>query len=91
MDHYKEWREFIKEKNLDWVNVCDAKRHSNFRWEWDIQSTPQLYILDRDKKIVARRIAADQVEDYILHLEDPSYKPKSIMKVNDEDNQESAE
>jgi hypothetical protein len=31
------------------------------------------------------------VEDYILHLEDPSYKPKSIMKVNDEDNQESAE
>lgn len=91
MDHYKEWREFIKEKNLDWVNVCDAKRHSNFRWEWDIQSTPQLYILDRDKKIVARRIAADQIEDYILHLEDPSYKPRSIMKVNDEDSQESAE
>lgn len=91
MDNYKEWVEFIQKNNLDWINVCDAKRHNNFRWEWDIQSTPQIYILDADKKIVARRIGADQVEDYIRHLEDPAYKPKNLMKVNDDDKQEGAE
>ncbi|MES2620928.1 MAG: thioredoxin-like domain-containing protein [Bacteroidota bacterium] len=91
IEHYKDWQEFIKNNTLDWINVCDAKRHSNFRWEWDIQSTPQIYILDRDKTIKARRIGADQVEDYIRHLEDPTYKPKTIMKVNDEDKQEGTE
>lgn len=91
IENYKDWVEFIQKNNLDWINVCDSKRHSNFRFEWDIQSTPQIYILDADKVIKARRIGADQVEDYILHLENPSYKPKSLMKVNDEDKQEGAE
>ena len=88
IENYKDWVEFIKNNNLDWTNVCDAKRHSNFRFEWDIQSTPQIYILDKDKVIRARRIGADQVEDYILHLENPSYKGKLINKVNDDDKQE---
>ncbi len=91
IENYKDWVEFIKNNNLDWTNVCDSKRHSNFRYEWDIQSTPQIYILDSEKVIKARRIGADQVEDYILHLENPNYKPKSLMKVNDEDKQEGAE
>ncbi len=88
MDNYKDWEEFIKKNNLDWINVCDAKRHSNFRWEWDIQSTPQVYVLDKDKVIKARRIGAEQIEDYVKHLENPSYRPKSLMKVNDDDKQE---
>ncbi|MCW5907704.1 MAG: DUF5106 domain-containing protein [Chitinophagales bacterium] len=91
MDHYKQWREFIEKNNLDWINVCDAKRHNNFRWEWDIQSTPQIYILDSNKIILARRIGADQVEDYVRHLDDPSYKPKNLNKVSDEDKQENAD
>lgn len=91
IENYKDWIEFIKKNNLDWINVCDAKRHSNFRYEWDIQSTPQVYILDKNKNIKARRIGADQVEDYILHLENPSYRGKLSNKVNDEDKQEGAE
>ncbi len=91
IENYKDWVEFIKNNNLDWINVCDAKRHSNFRWEWDIQSTPQIYILDSEKNIKARRIGADQVEDFILHMEDPNHKPKAPLKVNDTDKQEGTE
>ena len=91
IDNYKDWVEFIKKNNLDWINVCDSKRHSNFRFEWDIQSTPQIYILDANKVIKARRIGADQVEDYILHLEDPSYKGKLPTMNHDEDKQEGTE
>ncbi|MDB5281435.1 MAG: hypothetical protein JWO06_510 [Bacteroidota bacterium] len=87
IENYKDWVEFIKKNNLDWNNVCDSKKHSNFRYEWDIQSTPQIYILDSNKRIKARRIGADQVEDYILHLENPAYKGK-LIKVNDDDKQE---
>jgi thiol-disulfide isomerase/thioredoxin len=88
IENYKDWVEFIKKNNLDWINVCDPYRHTNFRWEWDIQSTPQVYILDKDKIIKARRIGAEQVEDYVHFLEDPTFKPKSLMKVNDNDKQE---
>mgnify|MGYP001554871560 CR=1 FL=1 len=91
IENYKDWLEFIKNNNLDWINVCDAKRHTNFRWEWDVQSTPQIYVLDKNKVIKARRIGADQVEDYILHLEDPKYVPKTALKVNDDDKQEGAD
>jgi len=88
IENYKDWIEFIQKNKLDWINVCDPHRHSNFRWEWDIQSTPQVYILDKDKVIRARRIGAEQIEDYVRYLEDPSYKPKSLMKVSDNDKQE---
>jgi len=93
IENYKDWLEFIKNNNLDWINVADPKRHSNFRFEWDLQSTPQIYILDENKVIKARRIGADQVEDYILHLEDPTYKGKLSNKVRegDEDTQEGTE
>jgi len=91
IENYKDWVEFIQKNNLDWTNACDARRHNNFRFEWDIQSTPQIYILDKDKVIKARRIGADQVEDYILHLENPSYRGKLINTVKDDDKQEGTE
>lgn len=91
IEHYNDWLDFIKKNNLDWINVQDSKLHNNFRFEWDIQSTPQIYILDKDKVIKARRIGADQVEDYILHLENPSYRGKLTNKVNDDDKQENVD
>ena len=92
IEAYKDWVEFIQKNNIDWTNVCDPHRHNNFRFEWDIQSTPQIYILDKDKVIKARRIGADQVEDYILHLEDPTYRGKLMdNKVHDDDKQEGTE
>lgn len=79
-----EWTKFIREKGLDWINVADPFRQNNYRYEWDIQSTPQIYILDKNKIIKAKRIGAEQVEDFILHEEDPNHKPKKPF-VEDED------
>lgn len=75
-DKMEDWTKFIAEKGLDWINVADPFRQNNFRYEWDVQSTPQIYILDKNKVIIAKRIGAEQVEDFILHTEDPAYKPK---------------
>ena len=58
IEEFKKWTDFIKEHNLDWINVADPYRQNNFRFEWDIQTTPQLYILDKDKKIKAKRPAS---------------------------------
>jgi thiol-disulfide isomerase/thioredoxin len=88
IEEMKKWTDFIKEHNLDWINVADPYRQNNFRFEWDIQTTPQLYILDKDKKIKAKRIGADQIEDFLRHEIDPSYKPKSPPIIHDENDAE---
>ena len=83
-EELKKWTAFINEHKLDWINVADPYRQNNFRFEWDIQSTPQIYILDRDKMIKAKRIGAEQIEDFIRHELDPSYRPKSPPVIDDE-------
>jgi thiol-disulfide isomerase/thioredoxin len=87
IDEMKKWTDFINEHKLDWINVCDPYHKSNYRYEWDIQSTPQLYILNKDKVIIAKRIGVDNIEDFIKHEIDPKYIPKNttIMEERKED------
>ena len=44
------WKSYIEEQNLDWVNVADPHMRSNFRYEYNIETTPQIYIIDDQKK-----------------------------------------
>lgn len=60
------WRKFIKEKGLNWINVIDLP---GSRARYDIYSTPVLYLLDKDKKIVAKRIGHDNLEEIITRLD----------------------
>ncbi|MFN8310330.1 MAG: DUF5106 domain-containing protein [Chitinophagales bacterium] len=88
IEEMSKWTKFITENHLDWINVADPYHQNNFRFEWDIQSTPQIYILNEKKQIVAKRISADQVEDFIKHEIDPSFRPKSPPVINDNNPEE---
>ncbi|MFM7080271.1 MAG: redoxin domain-containing protein [Bacteroidota bacterium] len=50
------WKKFIAEYKLDWINVADPELKNNFRFEFDITSTPQIFLLDENKQIFAKRI-----------------------------------
>lgn len=63
----EEWKEFIKEKDLTWTNVADPYHETPFRKVYDISSTPQVYVLDKDKKIIAKRIGAQQLEEFFFN------------------------
>jgi peroxiredoxin len=69
------WKKFIQEHNLDWINVADPKTQNNFRQEFDILTTPQIFILDKDKKIIAKKIDEDNMEK-ILDRELEMYEKK---------------
>lgn len=60
-----EWKKFIDEHGLDWVNVYDRYHFTNFRNLYDIYSTPVVYILDKNKKIIAKRIGVEQIEKFL--------------------------
>ncbi len=68
------WKKFIRENNLNWINVNDVSRQSNFRQLYDIYSTPVIYILDDKKVIRAKRIGADQIDEFLNHLETVAQK-----------------
>lgn len=56
------WVEYIeKHKLAGWHHVWDPYRKSNFDKNYDIYSTPVIYILKPDFTIFAKRIGADQV------------------------------
>jgi len=63
----QKWKDFIAKYNLDWINAADPYRKSNFRYEYNISSTPAIYILDQDKKIIAKKLGVGQIEDFINH------------------------
>ncbi len=59
----KEWGEFIEKQGLDnWINAWDPYNQSGFRLFYDIRSTPSIYLLDRGKKIIAKRIDVETLE-----------------------------
>lgn len=62
-----EWFKYIKEKELNWINVADLDLKSNFRAYYDIYSTPVIYVLDRNKKIIAKRIDVENLGDFLTN------------------------
>jgi peroxiredoxin len=59
------WKKYVRDQKLDWINLADPHTRSNFRYEYNIETTPQLYILDEDKKIIAKKLDVEQIEEFI--------------------------
>ncbi len=62
------WKNYIKEHKLKWLNVSDLYNNTNFRNFYDIYSTPVIYLLDAEKRILAKRLDTEKVRDFIEHL-----------------------
>ncbi len=63
------WRKYIREKKLPWINVVDALNNQHYKSTYDIYSTPVIYILDENKKIIAKRLETDQIEEFLKQYE----------------------
>ncbi|MCF8275558.1 MAG: DUF5106 domain-containing protein [Flavobacteriales bacterium] len=62
-----EWIKYINEHDLNWINVEDPEQKTAYKYLYDIYSTPVIYLLDKDKKIIAKRIGAEDLENFIRH------------------------
>jgi peroxiredoxin len=61
------WKKYIREKKLTWINVGDPHLHNNFRHDFDISTTPQIFILDSSKKIIAKKLDVTQIDDFMVN------------------------
>ena len=56
----EKWMKAIQEYKIqEWTNVWDPGYSSNFRKLYDVTSTPIIYILDKNKRIIAKRLDVD--------------------------------
>lgn len=58
------WKKFIRDNQLTWINVGGNTANIDFHKVYDLYSSPVLYVLDKDKKILAKRIAVADLEDF---------------------------
>lgn len=80
------WIQFIKDHNMnEWTNVyetdaqkkmvSDAKKPS-YKQLYDVVQTPTLYLLDKDKKIIAKKLTMEQMNDVLqMKIKNQSLKP----------------
>jgi len=82
----KDWDKFILDKDLqNFINVYDPYNFSNFRNFYDIYSTPVIYLLDKDKKIIAKRIDAEQLGELLEQKINPEKFKKDQEKKQKEE------
>jgi thiol-disulfide isomerase/thioredoxin len=67
-DGKAKWVNFVNDHALyGWINAWNPYSY-DFKLKYDVVSTPQIFILDENKKIVAKRIGPEQVEEIVLSL-----------------------
>ena len=92
----KDWKKFIRENDLDWVNVGltttvyeAAKKDPrqfipslttieslNYAETYDVYSTPKMFVLDGDRKLVGKQLTPEQIGDLISKLREIKAKTK---------------
>lgn len=56
-DDKEKWEEFVNEHELvGWHHVWDVDHRSKFRFKYNVKSTPIIYLLDKNKKIIAKKL-----------------------------------
>jgi thiol-disulfide isomerase/thioredoxin len=62
------WVDFVNEHGLyNWMNAWNPYSY-DYKLKYDVVSTPQIYILDENKKIIAKKIGPEQVEEILVSL-----------------------
>lgn len=66
MDNKQEWEDFLADHNLyEWINVWDKDDESRFKILYDARITPGIYVLDSNKKIIAKKLGLEQIKKFI--------------------------
>lgn len=60
------WKQYIYSNNMThWTNVNGKESNVKYDDLWDVHSTPTVYVLDSQKRIVTKKVEADQLEPFM--------------------------
>lgn len=68
-DDKAKWTEFVEEKELaGWHHWFDPAHHSKFRFKYNVKTAPTIFLLDKDKKIIAKKIDNENISRLLSAL-----------------------
>ncbi len=59
------WQKFVEENHLDWINVWDPYHRTGYHDLYGVTTTPQAFLINRDKTIIARRVSHDLLDQLL--------------------------
>lgn len=69
-EEWDKWKKWLKEHPYPWINVGNMKLKSNFQIQYNVDQTPTVYILDSNKKIIAKKIGVEQIIEILDSYEE---------------------
>lgn len=65
-DGKEKWIDFVNKHQLyDWINAWNPYDYK-YKVNYDIRSTPQIYVLDSGKKIIGKKLGPEQLVEFII-------------------------
>ncbi|MDX1941431.1 MAG: thioredoxin-like domain-containing protein [Saprospiraceae bacterium] len=62
------WKYVDENGNQDWIHTADPYRISNYQDKFYVKSTPTIYVLDKNKEIISKRIGAEQLDEIMTRI-----------------------
>lgn len=59
------WLEFVRKNNMAFHNAFDPERKSRYERKYHIDITPELYVLDKNNKIIASNLSPEQLPEFL--------------------------
>ena len=78
------WKEYIRKNDLNWLNVMDAFNKATYRKDYNIISTPQVYLLDENKIIRYKNPPAENAGRIVQLMLDQYDDRQSPVIKNDQ-------
>jgi thiol-disulfide isomerase/thioredoxin len=79
-------RDYIKTMKMKWITVNGPRTYlkEHYRDQYDAPSTPTIYVLDEKKKIIAKKLPAAKLEEFLTNYE-KIQKRRAAMAVKPPD------
>lgn len=64
-------KNYIKDMNMNWITVNGPRTITPpYHQLYDAATTPTIYVLDRDKKIIAKKLPAERLNEFLRRYEE---------------------
>lgn len=72
---FGEWKKYIKDhpEMGNWINTCKTDLNTPWpinRFNYNVIANPSIFVLDKDKKIIAKKIEETNIEDFLKGYEE---------------------
>jgi thiol-disulfide isomerase/thioredoxin len=65
---FEKWKKRVRDEKFNFINVVNGFKDDNYHVKYNITSVPQIYVLDKDKKIRFKKIDAESLPNAINYL-----------------------